>query len=492
MPSNIPDIRIDRLNDQPIRADGRFVLYWMSSARRPAWNFGLDRAVELAVEHCRPLLVVETLACDAPWMNPRHGALVLAGMEANAKALRKRRAGYVPCVAADSARLARVLDAAASKAVAVVADWWPLREAAQFTTDLADVCPVQFERVDSNGLLPLAATDHAYPTAHAFRRFLQRALPDHVACPPAADWTLPPRFPRADGLDVKKSKNLLATSEDVAEDGFALMVRCSKQPEVRPVTLPCGSAAGGDAVLRFLEHRLPRYATERNQPEGDAPSGLSPYLHHGHVSPHFVFAVLAQRQKWSPDRLAERVSGSREGWWGMDASAESFLDELVTWRELGFNMTMHRDDYDDPESLPEWARRTLADHAGDRRSHEYSFETFRDGSTHDELWNAAQGQLRKEGIIHNYLRMLWGKKILEWSPDWPSALETMIALNNTYAVDGCDPNSYSGIFWVLGRYDRAWGPERAVYGKVRYMSSANTARKVRVRTYVKQYSRSQA
>jgi deoxyribodipyrimidine photo-lyase len=131
--------------------------------------------------------------------------------------------------------------------------------------------------------------------------------------------------------------------------------------------------------------------------------------------------------------------------------------------------------------------RRLDEHADDRRPHEYSFDEFRDGLTHDDLWNAAQRQLLHEGIIHNYLRMLWGKKILEWTPDWQTALETMIELNNDYAVDGCDPNSYSGIFWVLGRYDRAWGPERPVFGKIRYMTSANTARKVRVRNYIKKH-----
>ncbi len=171
----------------------------------------------------------------------------------------------------------------------------------------------------------------------------------------------------------------------------------------------------------------------------------------------------------------------------MDTSAEAFLDELITWRELGLNMCARHEGYDDPDSLPEWARATLDGHGADRRPYEYSGEEFRRGETHDDLWNAAQRQLLAEGIIHNYLRMLWGKKILEWSPDWRTALETMIHLNNTYALDGCDPNSYCGIFWVLGRYDRPWGPERTVLGKIRYMSSANTARKVRVRTYIEKH-----
>ena len=167
---------------------------------------------------------------------------------------------------------------------------------------------------------------------------------------------------------------------------------------------------------------------------------------------------------------------------------ESFLDELVTWREIGFNMCWQRDDYDQFDSLPDWAQKTLHDHEGDIRPSLYSLEEFETGATHDPLWNAAQTQLLQEGRIHNYLRMLWGKKILHWSETPRDALEIMIQLNNKYAIDGCDPSSYSGIFWVLGRYDRAWGPEREVFGKVRYMTSENTARKFRVRNYVKQFS----
>ncbi len=487
MASSIPNIRISKLNDQTIRAGGRYVLYWMSSARRASWNFALDRAIDHAVALRMPLLVVETLACDSPWMNPRHAVTILDGMADNARQFQRARIAYLPCVAPDSQRLERFLDAVTRQAAVVVADWYPLREATELAALVAARSPVLVESVDSNGLLPLAATDRAFPTAHAFRRVLQRSLPDHLADFPSPTPALPARFPRLDHFPVETTHSCLVGIDQVLGNGPALVTKHSTRPDVARVALSGGSQAGHKAVTRFLEERLSRYANERNQPESDASSGLSPYLHHGHVSVHYVFAELARQQGWSPDRLADRSSGSREGWWAMEPSAEAFLDELVTWREVGFNMCAHRTDYDDPGSLPDWARATLGEHAGDRRPHEYSFDEFRDGLTHDRLWNAAQHQLRSEGIIHNYLRMLWGKKILQWTPDWQTALETMIGLNNTYAVDGCDPNSYSGIFWVLGRYDRAWGPERPVFGKIRYMSSANTARKVRLRAYLERH-----
>ncbi|MEO1337405.1 MAG: deoxyribodipyrimidine photolyase, partial [Myxococcota bacterium] len=222
-------------------------------------------------------------------------------------------------------------------------------------------------------------------------------------------------------------------------------------------------------------------------PDQTTASGLSPWLHFGHLSVHEVFQSLVDQEKWSPDAVAPKASGSREGWWGMSVGAESFLDELITWREVGFNMSSKREDYTAYESLPEWARKTLETHADDPRDHVYDLDTLENARTHDEIWNAAQTELVRTGRMHNYLRMLWGKKILEWSPHPRDALTVMIELNNKYALDGRNPNSYSGIFWVLGRYDRAWGPERPIYGKIRYMSSDNTKKKIRMTRYLSEY-----
>ncbi len=172
---------------------------------------------------------------------------------------------------------------------------------------------------------------------------------------------------------------------------------------------------------------------------------------------------------------------------GMSEPAEAFLDQFITWRELGYNFSSQREDYDQYDSLPDWAKKTLAKHARDHRPTVYSHDEFAAAATHDPLWNAAQRQLLSEGRLHNYLRMLWGKKILEWSPTPEEALATMIELNNKYAIDGRNPNSYSGIFWILGRFDRPWGPERPIFGTVRYMSSDNTARKFDVRPYLAKY-----
>ena len=228
----------------------------------------------------------------------------------------------------------------------------------------------------------------------------------------------------------------------------------------------------------------------RNQPDAHVSSGLSPDLHFGHISTHEILSAIGGRTGWSTRKLKQKANGSREGWWGASANVEAFLDQLVTWRELGFNMCAHTVNYDKYESLPEWARKTLGRHAKDRRPIVYSSEQLENAQTYDKLWNAAQRQLLDEGTIHNYLRMLWGKKIIEWSVTPESALATMIEFNNKYALDGRDPNSYSGIFWTLGRYDRPWGPERPIFGTVRYMSSGNTARKFKVRSYIERHTAS--
>ena len=177
----------------------------------------------------------------------------------------------------------------------------------------------------------------------------------------------------------------------------------------------------------------------------------------------------------------------RSGWWGLSASTESFLDQIITWRELGFNFAHFRKDHNTLDSIPNWAKKTLDEHRDDERL-TYTFEQIEGAQTGDEVWNSAQRQLLRTGHMHNYLRMLWGKRILEWSPNPETAADWMIRINDRWALDGRDPNSYTGIFWVLGRHDRAWGPERPIFGKVRYMSSANTKRKLKLDGYLSRWA----
>lgn len=466
---------------------GIFVLYWMLAQRRVTYNFALERAVQWSLNLGLPLLILESVTLVYEFASPRQHVFLLQGMADNASRLKKKPVTYYPFVETIPGQRADLLRALVSQAGVVVVDDFPMAMHRELVADAAASFPCRIEAIDSCGLLPLRAAEVTFPTAFAFRRFLQKNLRDHLASFPAADplanVSLPPlkldsRIPAT--WPVANPEKLLA---DLAWTKNLPLLH-----EVQPVSTRGGTSAAESALSQFLSHKLPRYAADRNQPEQDYSSGLSPYLHFGHISVHRVFSDLAKLERWSVDKLADSVAGKKEGWWNMSPNAESFLDELVTWRELGYNFNHLREDYKDFSSLPPWALKSLNEHKRDRRKWLYTKEQFEQAATHDPLWNAAQTQLVREGRIHNYLRMLWGKKILEWTSSPEEALEVMIELNDKFALDGRDPNSYSGILWCLGRYDRPWFPEREIFGQVRYMSSENTARKVSVKHYIAKYS----
>jgi deoxyribodipyrimidine photo-lyase len=351
----------------------------------------------------------------------------------------------------------------------------------------AQQVPVLIEKVDSNGLIPLRKPAKGFTSAHHFRRFLHHYLADYPCGLPNPRPLKGKRLPQCGPVPSEIRRRWPpADLPTLLRDGDGIS-RIPLDHSAPPTTLSGGPAVARRILFRFINERLARYAKFRNHPEADATSGLSPYLHFGHVSAFEIVQTLLDHQGWSPDRVEPAAAGQRRGWWGLAEDAESFLDELITWRELGFNTCVQSPDFESYQSLPQWARRTLEVHRQDLRTHVYTPDQFDQAETHDPLWNAAQRQLRRDGTIHGYLRMLWGKKILEWSPDPEIAHTTMVNLNNKYALDGRDPNSYSGISWVLGKYDRPWAPERPVFGIVRYMSSQNTARKFKIGKYLERY-----
>ncbi len=485
---SVPDLRLRPVNDAPVRPDGDFVLYWMTAFRRTGWNYSLQRAAEWATELQKPLVVLEALRCDYPWASDRLHRFILQGMADNARRLARSAVYYYPYLEPLQGGGKGLLRALGDRACAVVGDDFPAFFIPRMLAAAGRELKVRLEAADSNGLLPLRAADRVFPTAYAFRRFLQRTLPGHLVERPQPDPLKGRRFKRLRGLPREISRRWPPVTGPGLAKGGPAIAALPIDHGVSEVKLRGGAREGRRKLRRFLEGALEAYPQMRNQPEAEGTSGLSPYLHFGHLSVHEVFSAVMDREDWFFDKLSEGGRGSRQGWWGMSEAAEAFLDQLVTWRELGFNLCWQRADYDRYGSLPAWAQATLGEHAADSREYRYALKDFEAAGTHDPLWNAAQGQLLREGRIHNYLRMLWGKKILEWSASPQQALKTMIELNDKYALDGRDPNSYSGIFWVLGRYDRAWGPERPVFGKIRYMSSENTARKVRVRSYIEKYT----
>ncbi|HEY0510658.1 MAG TPA: deoxyribodipyrimidine photolyase [Thermoanaerobaculia bacterium] len=485
--TKIPDIRIRTCNSGTLWKREDFVLYWMIASRRLEWNFGLERAAELARRLAKPLVILEPLRCGYRWANDRLHRFVIDGMADHAARLAGTDVLYYPYVEPEPGAGKGLLEALAILSCVVVTDDYPAFFLPRMVAAAAARLPVRLEAVDSNGLLPLRAADRDFYAAHHFRRFLQKTLPEHLGQFPDEDPLAAPLPPRLKGLPAGILKRWPPASPGLLAGGTLAALPIDHSVPPVPGTQG-GDAAGARTLARFLDERLERYG-ERNDPGEEVTSGLSPYLHFGSVSPHQVFAALAASERWTPERFGHWTTGAREGWWGMSPSTEKFLDEVVTWREIGYNTAFYREDFERYESLPEWARATLDGHERDRRPYLYSPGELEAGRTHDPLWNAAQGQLREEGRIHNYLRMLWGKKVLEWSPSPRVAIEILTHLNNKYALDGRDPNSCSGIFWCFGRYDRPWAPERKIFGTVRYMSSESARRKLRVDEYVARYGR---
>jgi deoxyribodipyrimidine photo-lyase len=478
----VPAVRIHDANNDPERADGAYVLYWMIAHRRPFWNHALEHAVAQAQRLGKPLLIFEPLRLSYEWASDRLHQFVIEGMRDNAEAFARTTATYVPWVELTAEAGKGLLACLAARACLVVTDEFPCFFLPRMVAAAAARLSVRVQTVDANGLFPLRASDRARDRAVDFRRLLHKELRPHLAQFPLADPLKGVRLPRLAALPPEL---VPADLSALLSGGIAAL---PIDHGVGPGIMRGGWKAAQAAQDDFFGHHLADYAAQRSDVETSAASGFSPYLHFGHLSPHQVVAALWAQEGWSPERLAPTATASREGWWGMSANAEAFIDQLLTWRELGYHFCFHRPDYASYESLPVWARASLDAHSSDQRTHRYTLAEFATSQTHDPLWNAAQRQLLSEGRMHNYLRMLWAKKILEWSASPRQALATMIELNNRYALDGRNPNSYSGIMWCLGRFDRPWAPQRPIFGCIRYMSSDNTARKMRVKGYLARYA----
>jgi deoxyribodipyrimidine photo-lyase len=339
-------------------------------------------------------------------------------------------------------------------------------------------------RSTRNGLIPLAEHGRAFTAARFYRAFVQRVLVHHVKDVPEED-TLARlrRGPELNSLPRAASTRWPPASDRLLTSCFTALAALPINHAIAPVRQRGGSDAARRLLRTFIKTRLAKYDVARNDPDADGTSRLSPYLHFGHLSAHEVFAAVMTHERWTTRRLAAKGGGRREGWWGVSKPAEASLDQLIVWRELAFNGCEYMKDYASYASLPDWARKTLAAHARDRRTHQYTHEQLENAETHDPIWNAVQRQLVAEGWFHGYLRMLWGKKILEWSSRPAKALDhmrsLMIATLSTVAIPILTPD--------MPGYDRPW-PRRPIFGTVRYMSSASAKRKLKMKNFLEQYA----
>jgi deoxyribodipyrimidine photo-lyase len=344
-----------------------------------------------------------------------------------------------------------VLHALAARAALVVTDEYPVPAARQEEAAFFATASFPFAMVDHNGILPMRSMPKEQYSAKFFRDRAHRLfeqhwceVPDRSPQPASFAGSLP--FDSWDGNEVDAA----VSSCDVDHSVFRVPTR--------------GGRDSGLAMLEdFLLRRLDGYAATRNR-EASRTSGLSPYLHFGFLGIHEVARAIL-------------FSGAP------DEDIDAFLEEAIIRRELSFNMCFYRNDVDSFSALPDWSQKTLDAHRRDRRSPQYSFQQLEKAETYDDVWNLAQRGLVATGTIHTYLRMLWGKKILEWSESPEAAIAAMLALHDRYAIDGGDPNTYAGVLWCLGKHDRPWAPERPIFGSIRYMSSESTRKKVDLKAY---------
>ncbi|WP_182868570.1 FAD-binding domain-containing protein [Stieleria mannarensis] len=459
----------------------------MIAARRTRYNFALQHAVDRARSLDKPLVVFEPLRVRYDWASDRFHRFIIQGMRDNADAFGDKPVMYFPYVEPKPGRGSPLLAKLAENACTVVTDEFPCFFLPHMIRAVKDRLPVPLELVDGNCVVPMRLPERTFTVAHSYRRWMQKNILDCLTELPETDPLDDVALPELDKLPAAVTRKWKPANLDalLADDGLAsIPIDHSVPPS--PV-VDGGSVAAAKVLDRFLSDALPVYHTDRNHPDEHATSGLSPHLHFGHIAAHEIVERVLDHEDWTPDQ-ASKANGKNHGFWNTSEPAEGFLDQILTWREMGFNMAFREPEtYDKLESLPDWAKKTIAETADDPRPVTYTLEQFEAAETDDELWNAAQRQLVRQGVMHNYMRMLWGKKILHWTESAPQALRIMIHLNNKYALDGRDPNSYNGIFWVLGRYDRAWGPKRPIFGSLRYMTSDSARKKLRLTKYLSRF-----
>ena len=485
----VPLTRVTTLNDGNSKsiADSDYVVYWMIAFKRVGYNFALQRAVEWANTLSQPLLILEPLILDYPMSSIRFHKFILEGMKEVDEMIADTNAYYYPFVEQSAQESEGLLKEISKNASVVVTDDYPTYFVPQMIAKASGEIDTKYELVDSNGVVPIRLSEKDYVRAHDFRRYLHKKLEDFIIETPLEKSLelLDKKFDPSHLKTVQKKWEPYNFKEQNIDD-FLQNLDIDKTVEV--ISIHGGYSYALKQLNKFIDIGYQDYANYSSNPSKEASSQLSPYLHYGQISTHEVFEKISNLESWSPETIDPKMQGRRQGWWGSTENFESFMDELITWRELGYHTCVRRANYNQYSSLPEWAIKTLHEHSSDEREHIYSLDELTFSQTHDEIWNAAQNQLRTQGIIQNYLRMLWGKKILEWTPNPQIALSYMITLNDRFALDGRDPNSYSGVFWILGRYDRAWGPERSIYGKIRYMTSDSTSKKFNLKPYLEKWS----
>jgi deoxyribodipyrimidine photo-lyase len=452
------DLRIHAGREPRPRPGGELVLHWIQTTHRAHDSPALDFAIEQANALGLPLLVYHGLRPDYPWASDRLHTFILesvADLYREFEARGIQYAFYLERTRTPGA--GSPLVALADRAALVVTDWFPTFIVPRQIRTLRELTETPVIAVDGCTIVPLRVHEKEYVSAAAFRPRIMAALPHFLD--------------RGPELELRVRRPVALPFDPTVPVGPAipaLVAACDIDHTVPPSPLIRGGpAAARERLRRFLGTGLPRYAEDRGDPNAGATSMLSPYLHFGNLSAREV--LVAAREAGPPSQFAK------------------YQDELVTWRELSFNFVQWNRRHRTVEAIPAWAREELRRGEADPRPTLYDDATLEQGRTADELWNGAQRAYLRDGWMHNAMRMLWGKAVLQWTPNAAAALRILEHLNNKYALDGRDPNSYAGIHWIFGKFDRPFY-RRPIYGTVRYQSLKAAREKFDVPAYLRRYT----
>ena len=444
----IQDQRIKHLNDKE-SGNGDYVLYWMQSSQRTEHNHALEYAIQQANELERRLLVVFGLTDGYPEANLRHYTFMLEGLQEVEASLKERGIKFVLRHGSPD----EVALEAGKDAALIVTDRGYMRPQRGWRKNVAEKADCLVTQVESDVVVPIElASGKRETAARTLRPKIHEYLEDFLV--------------ELDTTPVEKQSTNMSFDGLDLSNIEALLDELDIDRSVEPVShLYKGGTSEAKKLLDdFIKNRFGSYDENRNQPQTDNVSHMSKYLHFGQVSPIYI-ALKIQDASTAQDNI------------------DSYLEELIVRRELPINFVYYTPDYDSFSCLPGWAKETLEEHKDDNREYVYTRQQLEDAKTHDEYWNAAMREMRHTGYMHNYMRMYWGKKILEWTNTPEYAYETTLYLNNKYFLDGRDPNSFANVAWVFGVHDRGW-TEREVFGKVRYMSAGGLERKAKPEQYV--------
>ena len=444
------------LNDEPVHTGGKYVLYWMQASQRTRFNHALEHAIDRANELDQPLLVCFGLMDDFPEANERSYFFLLQGLRDVEAALRKREIRFVvkhgpaPAAALHFGKQASL----------IVCDRNYLRHHKAWRDQVADEAGRLVVQVESEVVVPVeVVSDHHEYAARTIRPKIHKHWDEYLR--PLKE------------TKIHRSSLRLDLHGDIEVTDVETSLKQLKidRTVCRSPRFTGGQDAAHKELHRFLLEDLKSFKADRNDPAEQHTSLMSPYLHFGNISPLEIALVV---------KGSESASAT---------DRETYLEELIVRRELSMNFCYFEPRYDSYDCLPEWARKTLSEHRNDEREYIYSYRQLELAETHDPYWNAAQKEMTATGFMHNYMRMYWGKKILEWSKSPKEGFDTTLRLNNKYELDGRDANSFANIAWIYGLHDRPWGPRRKIFGLVRYMNADGLKRKFDIEGYVKRINR---